>query len=323
MDSKTRVLMALNHEKPDKVPFNFWMDRREMAKYEQEIGHRHWRVTHYGADVIESFHCLSFPSGPTIERDGTAWITEPYLKSWSNIATISLPDPNDDRVYELLKADLDEFPNKAVLLNITMPWGVIASWRTYENVYTDMCEYPEEFKKLSKNLEDVMKVVVERACQMGVTAVYIQEDLASSQGLTMSPAMIREFCFGYTKSFIDIAHSYGKPVLFHCDGNVIDFIDILLEYDIQAINPLQANLVDPREFKKRHNNDIAVYGAIDNCFIIPNETLEKIREHVFDVFDVLGKPDGALIMSTHDIPFETPRENIEAMIQAIKECVYD
>jgi hypothetical protein len=27
MDSKTRVLMALSHQKPDRAPFNFWMDR--------------------------------------------------------------------------------------------------------------------------------------------------------------------------------------------------------------------------------------------------------------------------------------------------------
>lgn len=203
-----------------------------------------------------------------------------------------------------------------------MPWGVIANWRTYENVYMDMYEFPEKFKRLSKKLEDVMKVVVERACKMGVTAVYIQEDLADSKGLAMSPAMIKEFCFDYTKSFVDIAHSYDKPVLFHCDGNVMDFIDILLKNDIQAINPLQHNIVSPSDFKQRYDNKISVYGALDNCFIIPEGTPKQIRKHVLDVFEILGKPDGSLIMSTHDIPLGTPRENVEALVDAIKECVY-
>jgi len=322
MDSKTRVLMALSHEKPDKVPFNFWMDRRLLKKYEQQLGHRHWRVAHYGADVIESFHLLSFPQGPTTEKDGTAWHTAPYFESWDKIDNIPLPDPNDDNVYQLLKSDLDEFPDKAVFLNIITPWGVLAEMRTYENIYMDMYEYADEFKKLSQRIADVMKVVVDRACKMGVTAVYIQEDLATSQALSMSPAMIKDFCFEYAKGFVEIAKSYDKPVVFHSDGAVLDLIDPLLEFGVDAINPLQPNVVDPRDFKTRFGDKMAVYGALDNCFIIPQGTPKQIHEHVNEVFEILGKPDGGLIMSTHDIPLGTPHENVEAMVEAINNCIY-
>jgi len=66
MDSKTRVLMSLSREKPDKVPFNFGWIVADVS-YEEEIGHRHWRVTHYGADVIESsWFRISF--GPAVSR---------------------------------------------------------------------------------------------------------------------------------------------------------------------------------------------------------------------------------------------------------------
>jgi len=322
MDSKTRVLMALAHEKPDRVPFNFWMDRRLMAEYENELGHRHWRVTHYGADVIESFHLLEFPEGPTEERDGTIWHTGPAFDNWDAIDDLPLPDPDDDNVYNLLKADLDEFPDKAVLLNIITPWGVLAEMRTYELVYMDMYEHADKFKQLSKRIGDIMNIVVERACQMGVTAVYIQEDLATSRGLSMSPSMISEFCLDYAKGFVEIAKRYNKPVLFHSDGAVLDLVEPLLEFGADAINPLQPNIVDAKEFKQRFGNRMAVYGALDNCFIIPQGTPEKITKHVKDTFDVLGRPDGSLIFSTHDIPYEAPRENVEALVSAIKECTY-
>jgi uroporphyrinogen decarboxylase len=323
MDSKTRVLMALSHEKPDRVPFNFWMDRRLMSEYEREIGHHHWRVTHYGADVIESFHSLLFPEGPTLQQDGTAWSTGPLFESWKEAEGIKMPDPNEEKVYELIKADIKEFPDKAVFLNIVTPWSIIASIRTYENIYMDMYECPEGFKKLSRRIADVMKVVVERACQMGVTAVYIQEDLATSKGLAMSPQMIKEFCLEYAKDFVEIARSYGKPVVFHSDGMVFDLIEPLLEFGVCAVNPLQSNLIDPIEFKKRFGNKIAVYGALDNCFTIPEGTVDRVRSHVLDVFEILGKPDGSLIMSCHDIPLGTPRENVEIMVETIKQrCLY-
>jgi len=322
MDSKTRVLTALEHKKPDRVPFNFWMDRRLMAEYEKKLGHRHWRVTHYGADVIESFHLLNFPQGPTTEQDGTVWHTGPLFESWNEAEDINLPDPKDDKVYDLLKKDLNEFPDKAVFLNMITPWGVIAEMRTYERVYMDMFDFPEQFKKLSQRISDVMKVVVEQACKMGITALYIQEDLATSDSLALSPEMIKEFCFEYAKDFVSIACQYNKPVLFHSDGMVLDLIDMLLDFGACAINPLQPNLIDPKDFKQRYDNKIAVYGAIDNCFIIPEGTPDKIEQHVFEVFEVLGKPDGSLIFSTHDIPYDTPAENVEAMVNAMKKCTY-
>ena len=322
MDSKTRVLTALSHKKPDRVPFNFWMDRKLMTEYEKKLGHRHWRVTHYGADVIESFPLIEFPHGPTEEHNGIDWLTGPILNDWSQADSLKLPSPYEDSVYSLLKTDLEEFPDKAVLLNVITPWGYIAGMRTYEQIYMDMYEYPDEFKKLSRRIGDILKTIVERACKMGVAAIYIQEDLATSKSLAMSPGMIKEFCFEYAKEFVEIAKSHNKPVLFHSDGAVLDLIEPLLEFGADAINPLQPNIVDSSEFKKRFDNKIAVYGALDNCFIIPQGTPQQIEKHIFETFEILGKPDGSLIFSSHNIPHETPKENIEAMVKAIKECVY-
>ena len=50
----------------------------------------------------------------------------------------------------------------------------------------------------------------------------------------------------------------------------------------------------------------------------------KVRAHVLDVFETLGKPHGGLAFSTHDIPMNTPPENVEEMVRTIKEeCFYD
>ena len=54
MTSKERVLAALEFRRPDRVPFNFWMDRRLMAQYEEKYG-PDWRVRVFDADVVETF----------------------------------------------------------------------------------------------------------------------------------------------------------------------------------------------------------------------------------------------------------------------------
>jgi len=147
------------------------------------------------------------------------------------------------------------------------------------------------------------------------------EDLATSKGLSMSPAMIREFCLDYARELIFIAHSHNIPVLFHSDGMVADLVPILIKYGICAMNPLQPSLNDAAVFKRQYGKNMAVYGGLDNCFIIPNGSVLDVRKHVRSVFDSLGS-DGALIFSTHDIPIQTPAVNIQAMVDAIRSCVY-
>ena len=203
------------------------------------------------------------------------------------------------------------------------PCGHIASVRTYEKVYMDMYDEPERFHALSRKITDLLKVVTERACKMGITALYLMEDMADRNGLTLSPAMIDEFILPYANELADIARKYNVPVMFHSDGNVSNLIDHLINIGVQVVNPMQPHLNNATEFKNKYGDKLAVYGGLDNCYIIPDGSPEEVHEHVLDVFNVLGKPDGALIFSTHDIPEYTPKENIEALISTIKnECKY-
>ena len=320
--SKERFLSALAHKKPDRVPFNFWMDRRLMARYEQRIGHRHWRVTHYGADVIETFAYLGWPPAPGVERDGTWWQTGPAMADWSDAPALKLPDPADPKVYQLIGQDIAEFPDTAVILDMPTPWGILAMLRSYELLYMDVMDHPDELMAVARRIAEITLEAVKRACRMGITALYLMEDLADSRGLTMSPDMIRRFSLDLVRPHIAAAKEAGKPVLFHSDGNVTNLLPLLLEFGLDAVNPLQPHLNDVRAFKAGPGRKLALYGGLDNCFIIPNGSADDVRAHVLDVFDAAGKPDGGLIFSTHDIPLDTPEANVQAMIDTIRQCTY-
>ena len=322
MNSKERVICALKREIPDRVPFNFWMDRRLMEKNEKKYGHRHWRAKCLGADVIETFPLLTFPVGKGIDKYGSFWIQDPYLTDWTKYDEVPMPDPADPKVYELIERDIKEFPDKAVFLDTITPWGVIAGLRTYEHIYMDMYEYPEEFLALTEKILDVQKIMVEKACKMGISALYIMEDLAITKGLAFSPKMINKFCLKYAKQLADIAHEHNIPVLFHSDGNVDKLIDLLIPLGISAVNPLQPHINNISDFKAKHGEKLTVYGGLDNCFIIPDGTEDDIRKHVHETFEILGKHNGGLIFSSHDIPITAPDRNVEVMVEAIKECVY-
>ena len=70
-----------------------------------------------------------------------------------------------------MKADIGEFPDVAIILDIPTCWGLIANMRGYERIYMDMFDYPEEFKKLAQRMTDTQMIFVEKA--MGNTYNYI------------------------------------------------------------------------------------------------------------------------------------------------------
>ena len=94
MTSRERVERAIRFEEPDRLPFNFWMDRRRMAELNDKYG-EDFRVTHYDADVVEALCMIPFPTGRHEEQAGTEWMVEPLFTDWNETPDIELPDPSD------------------------------------------------------------------------------------------------------------------------------------------------------------------------------------------------------------------------------------
>jgi len=320
MTSRERVKKALNFEKPDRVPFNFWMDRRLLMQYEKKYG-KDFRVVHYDADVIETFPQLDWPAGKGIERDGSFWYQEPYLKDWKDADAIKMPDPLDKKAYEHIMSNLYMYPGKAIFVNIPGPFTVLHMIRLLDNLYYDIYDYPDELHKLIKRVMDIQNIVIKNVVKLPITAVYFQDDVASATGLMFSVSMINEFILDYFKEGIDMAKKAGKHVIYHSDGNVTDMLDILADTGINAVNPMQPDFNDFKKFKVKYYGKLAVYGGIDNTGIIPDGSVEEVSTHIKDVFETLGK-DGGLILSSHDIPLYCPSENIDIMVETIKKCKY-
>lgn len=321
MNSKERVLAAINFEEPDRVPFNFWMDRRLMDEYEKEFGEG-WRVRAFGADVVETFFALPFPAGETRTESGTAWLVEPLIKDMeTEVDALQMPDPSLDSVYGLISSDLANYSDCAVIADAPGVLTVAHGMRGYDNLFTDIYDYPKQVKSLFSRITDVMVEACERACEMGITALYVMDDIAYSNGLMMSLDTLEEFVFAFNKQQINVAKRYDVPVFLHSCGQVTNAIPSFIEQGVDVLNPLQPHLHDIDSFREQYNNDLAVYGALDNTHIIPHGSADDVRDHVLHTFDALGK-DGGLVFSTHDIPLATPRENIEAMVDTIKQCTY-
>ncbi len=320
MNSRERVERAIRFEKPDRLPFNFWMDRRRMAGLNQKYG-EDFRLTRYGADVVEAMCAVPFPAGRFEEKAGTSWMVEPLFRDWRATPDIRLPDPRDPTMTANLDAVLKRYPDKAVIANLPNVLTHVESMVSQADFYMDLMDEPELVGALFHRMSDIMAALAERLCQRDITALYVMDDVAANSGLLMSPAQVREHILPHWKKVIDVAHAHGTPVFFHTDGKVVELYGVFAdELKVRMLNPLQPDLQDVGEFARTYQGRTGIYGGLYTGRIhmmAPDE----IRAHVFDLFEKAGQ-GGGLVVSSHDLDISTTEEQLEALVGAIKECRY-
>ena len=324
MDSRQRVCTVLRGGIPDRVPYNFWMDRDAMARYDAKYG-ADFRLTHYDVDVIEAFHALDW--WPTVQRETvldakTVWQVGPAVGSIQEALALPLPDVTDPAVYAPIRAVRAAHPDKAIFVLILSPFEhLFANLRLQAGTALDLYDHPEQVHHFLAGVAESTTELVRRTCELDVDVIYLAGDLCATKGPMLSCEHLEEFCFRYLVEPVRVAHEADLPVLYHTDGRVMEILDLFVKYGFQGINPLQPHLNDLQAFAREYGDELVLYGGLDNCYTIPDGTIEGIRKHVRGLFHTVGA-EGGLIMSSHDIPGYTQEAKIEAMIAEIRRCVY-
>ena len=318
MTSRDRVRAALEGRKPDRPPFNFWMDRDAMARLDRELG-EDFRISYFGADVVEAFGAADiFPTarGEYYFDGKTSWMVRGRAERIEEALELPLCDPADPAIYADIEAKRRKYPDKAIFTLVTVPLGLLNSLLLPEPLMEAMALEGETVDRVLGRAWPVMKEVIRRVCERDIDALYLAEDFCMNTGMMYSPAMVRRFHLDYLREAVDIARRAGKKVFYHTDGRVIEALPLLLELGVDGINPLEPRYNPPEEFLRASEGRLALYGGMDNARILPDGTPEEIREHVRRVYEAFA-PTG-LIFSSHDIPGHVPFENLCAMADAIK-----
>jgi uroporphyrinogen decarboxylase len=149
--------------------------------------------------------------------------------------------------------------------------------------------------------------------------VYSADDFGFKSGLFLPPKILKKLWWPRYKAIMDPIKDAGIPVMFHSDGKVDDIMPWIIEYGVDAFNPMDPYCVDYRDYKKKFGDKIALWGNIDIEFPLAKGTPEDVREDIKKHMDVLKPGYGYICSSSHSIVNYIPFENFTAMINAIHE----
>jgi len=326
LNSRERVKVILDGKIPDRLAFNFWMDRPLMAELDKTLGDN-FRITYYDADVIETFPLV--PWFPELKdkwviksTEMTSWILKHPLETADDLDQLSFPDMDDETIYTQIMSDRTNYPDKSLFALIAHPMELLVNHFGFENFFLALFDDEEKMLDVLYKISKAQVKLIENCLEKDVDVIYIAGDICTTRSEMMSHAMLEKFCFEPMRPMIEKVHSLGKKVLMHTDGNVMNILSLFVKYGIDGINPLQSNCNDKQYFADNFGDKLFVYGGIDNCFTIPEGTPQEVRQHIRDNFKILGKK-GRYIASSHDIPGQVPLENIDVMVDEIKKCIYN
>jgi len=153
------------------------------------------------------------------------------------------------------------------------------------------------------------------------TAIQLADDWSTQEDLLISPEMFRKFFKPHYKRIIDMAHSAGILVEFHCCGSQVKLIPDFIDLGVDILNPLQTSAKNmiPHKLKEEFGDYISFSGGVDVQTVFPRGTTKSVRDEVFYLLDTVGKDGGYILQPSHAIQVDTPPENVVAMVDAVYE----
>lgn len=359
MKHRERVLMALNHQAPDRCPMQIsftpeFADRLEADlqvkgkavhnphgggntyELERALGEDMlltsvgWANSYYQeGDVYTDEWGITWKSAPYTTPFGTGSYTEIAdhpLKDDRAVASYKGPDPYRPELYEDSQRVIAQYKDEYWIVGVTVTTIFECAWglRGYERILSDFVLNPDLAHQILEIPYRFHLAAARQLVKMGVDMIWIGDDVGAQTRMLMSPAHWRKFLKPRMANFIAELKAINPQVkvAYHSDGVVYPIIPELIEIGLDILNPIQPACMDPERLKKEFGDRLCFWGSIDEQYTLPFGTPGEVRAEVMQRLRTLGKDGGLILGPTHHVQLDTPMENFWAMVNSITQTAY-
>jgi len=159
--------------------------------------------------------------------------------------------------------------------------------------------------------------VFKRAAELPkVGALWLADDLAHRSGPFVSPTVYREWLFPWFRKYGEVAASHGLPLIYHCDGDIWEFMPDLADAGITALQPIEPQAMDIAAVKRDWGGAFALIGNIDLGYTLTRGTPAEVEAEVRERIRTVAPGGGYAVGSSNSVTSYVPLENYRAMIAA-------
>ena len=333
MTSMERVLTALSHKEPDKVPLFLLLSMhgaKELGLTIQEYFSKAEYVAEgqkvlrnkYSNDCFYSFfhapiEVEAFGAEVIYREDGPPNSGEPIIKNISDIKNLQAPKVSETKVlHKVLEATqiLKEYSKGEVpIIGVAMsPFSLPVMQMGFEKYFELMHYHPEEFSQLMKINEAFCVDWSNAQLEAGATAICYFDPVSS---VSMIP---REL---YVKTGFEIAKRTiskikGPTATHFASGNCLPIADLIPETGTAVVGvSSKENII---EVKEKFKNKLTVLGNL-NGVEMRRWTVKETRDIVNETIKKGAEGGGFILSDNHgEIPFQVKDEILLTIADTVK-----
>jgi len=337
MNSKQRIMTALERKEPDRVPV------MELSIHRNVISALCSSNSYL--DLVEQMDLDAVVISQVLDPGSIRWIDKekrifqdhwgvikrftqedvPYplegpIKSEKDLKNYVPPDPQDESLLSYLPGIIKRFKHKKAIMWIGP--AIFASCfylRGMENLLMDYVLHPQLAKKIAQMCMEFNLEFHQRLIQAGVEVIILGDDYAYKSGPLMSPSQFREFIYPYLSQVVANIHKQGAYCIKHTDGNIWQIIDMIVDTGIDGLGPLEPSAkMDLGEVKKRYGDKVCVVGNID-LDLLSRASVDRVIEETRRCILRVSPGGGHILSSGNSISSSVKPENFLAMVKTAKQ----
>jgi uroporphyrinogen decarboxylase len=209
---------------------------------------------------------------------------------------------------------------KYVLLIVYGPFE--ATLRKYGWIRTirDFIKDPEFIQDMFKAHVNLVIDTLRRGLREGIKAdgIFLIEDMAYRKGPFFSPDVYEEQLLPFHKKIGRFLNSNDMGYFVHTDGDIRLLIPLLIEAGFDTLQPLQADLMDVRELKKKYDCKIVFMGNINISRM--SGSRNKMKEEVESKILTAKEGGGYIYHSDHSVPYTCSFDDYKYLMDIVEKC---
>ena len=347
---RDRVLAALAHRHPDRVPFawGFCMTPEMQATMVAWCADRRldWaRLRAAAGDTVGIGPPYAGPPVPngnefigiwgirTMEADYGSGVYQEFtdfplggLTHPDQLADHPWPDPGDYD-YDALPDVIERAnPNgeRAVQYFALNPFEIYCWMTGLEEALVNLLTNPDLVRRALDHITGFGVERLERtlaAAEGRIDIVFFADDMGSQAGLLMSREVYREVLQPYHRRLTEAARRCAPHAhrMIHSDGAVFDVVPDFIDAGFDVLEAVQTDAtgMDPDRLKGAYGDALSFHGGISVQQLLPHADTAAVTSKCRRLVEVLGNGGGYIAAPSHAIQAGTPPGNVMAMLEAV------
>ncbi len=332
MTSKARVLAALRRREPDLVPHFEWIlnpkVRLAMTGLESELDF----IERMDIDAVAvSTDMRQEPVDSRHHKDEwgitrASWDEYPNpvghpVATAEDLRRLTIPDPDAEYRFHSITAAMKRFGDeRAVIVRLRDVFSQPRDLMGFSSFLAAFYTEPQLVRELMRISVDYNTRLARNARELGGEIIVVGDDIASSDGLLISPEMYREQVYPHFRELIGSFKDLGFLVIKHTDGDIMSVMDDLAASGIDCIDP-----IDPlggmslKVVKERYGDRLAIKGNVDCVKTLVSGTRAEVRNAVKACIRDAGPGGGYIISSSNSIHAGVDPALYRAFLEARRE----